>query len=40
MWWNLRGEALEIWRTCFGRDCGPVAGHYIVNEWMDGWMNK
>ena len=32
-YWKLKEEGLDstLWRTCFGRDCGPVVGHELMN---------
>ena len=39
--WKLKEEALDrnLWRTRFGRGCGPVVRHCGMNEWMHEWTN-
>jgi len=35
-YWKLKEEALDriLWRTRFGRDCGPVVRHHGMDEGM------
>jgi hypothetical protein len=43
-YWKLNAEALDLtlWRTRFGRGCGPVIRQTTewMNEWMNEWVNE
>ena len=41
--WKLKHKVLDhvLWRTCFGKGCGPVVKQTIewMKEWVQ-WMNE